>query len=193
MAKFSNFFGSKPRRKDWGVVTSNIAGALEEEREYWFKSCVQNFRDLQASEDGAAIDIEVRNPNITGAAELAIKAYQLFLVLGFLSQHAYIRRRDGNDFADLLFPEVCGTQLEECRAYFSRYYEARRDGATQMMRFSNDVARHISGKEGPLVEGMMVAASMAVFVAMNHIAVARCFGDEKTVRKIEAKMGKMAG
>jgi len=188
MGIFSKFSNGSPSREHWGSIALNIAKGLEDVRTMWFNSCVQTLKEKSPEQDDDSVEIEAVNNRLGGNADLAIKAYQLFLTSSSIGQHNYIKSSEGKDFADILYAQVCGINLEECLSFFSRYHKAN-DGGTQLFRFSSDVAKYITGKEAPLSESMLIASTVPKFMAINHIVVARSFGDDKTVHKINSKLG----
>ena len=131
----------KINREDWANISLCIAQGLKESRKIWFNSCVQILGNLKESE-------EVVNSELGGEAELAIKTWQLYQASGFLP--AYISESDGRDFADILYAQVCGTELLECMSYLKRYREVE-DNSTILFRFCSDVAKYITGNSTPLI------------------------------------------
>lgn len=187
MGIFSKLFNSGPDRKVWPTLASCISKGLEDYRDIWFSQCIETFQAR------AAIDpnIKIINTQLEGKAESAIKAYQIFFVTCFLVEHAYIPPSKDKDFADILYAQICGTKLPECMMLFKRYYEVENDGPEQLRRFSSDVAEHITGKENVYDAALSVNVHFADFVGFNHIVLASCFGDRKTVKNVEEKLLKL--
>lgn len=118
MGIFSKLFAGSPDREHWSTISLNISKGLEDIRKTWFDSCVKVLQESSSKKGKDSLAIEIVNIHLGGGADLAIKAYQLYLVSGFLAQHAYIPPSEGKDFADILYAQVCGTQIEECLAFF---------------------------------------------------------------------------
>jgi len=186
MGIFSKLLGNRPNREHWGLISLNIAKGLEEVRKIWFDSCVKL---LQDSTEKNSLDFDLVNIRLEREGELAIKAYQLLLVSNCLAKHTYIPPLQGKDFADILYAQVCGTQVEKILSFLSRYHEVAESG-TQLFRFCSDVAKYISGNEAPLAESTLLGSTLLPFAIMNHIVVASCFGDDKTVKKLESELSK---
>jgi len=174
-------------RNDWLTICTSIASELQELRQRWFRS----FLDLILKYSGK----EVVNSALEGEAELALKAYQLYLVSSFLAGHEYIPQHEGKDFADLLYAQVCGTQLPECLHFLERYHEVGSDTSEevgrQTFRVASDVLEYILGGENPWVEA---SASIHLFPAyglLHHAVVANSFGDDQTVQIIRERITKM--
>jgi len=182
------FGGGGPSREDWAAISLRIAQGLEEVRKTWFQACVDNFREASEKSASEGPPITMKRANLAGDAGRASKAYQLYLVSGFLAQHGYIPPSQGRDFADILFAQVCGTELEQCLSFFARYHEAQADPGTQLFRFGSDISRYITGNDAPLVESMLVASTVPVCVALSHMVVADAFGDQRTVAQLQAKL-----
>jgi len=189
MGFFSRLFrGAGPSREDWGVISLRIAKGLEEVRKKWFETLVGIFREM--SKKGAWKDppITVKRTNLAGDATHALKAYQLYLVSAFLAKHGYIPPSQGRDFADLLFAQVCGTELEQCLAFFNRYHEAHEDPGRQLFRFASDISRYITGNDTSFYESMLVDPTIPVFAWLTHMVVADAFGDQVTVAQLQTKL-----
>jgi hypothetical protein len=168
-----------PKREEWGAISLRIARSLKELRERWFPVCVNGLRESK---------FKVRRASLSGEADRATRAFQLYLVANYLSQHAYIPTSEGRDFADILFAQVCGTELEECLVPFSRYAEVQTDRGAVLFRFSADIARYITGNDTPLPEAMAVAETTPTFGILTHMIVADAFGDMDTVSELQAEL-----
>jgi len=171
--------------RNWDTLATNISEGLKSVRNNYFDYCVKIIQENKDPTDNSSPDVAVCNNILGGEAELAIKAYQLYLVSGFLAQHSYIPLEKGKDFADILYNKVCGEQLKICIDYVMRYAEAENDGASQLFRFTHDVAKYITGKKTALEESMSIANLFPIFTLNNHTVVASCFGDNKTLSQLE--------
>lgn len=190
MGIFSKLFASGPGREDWSMISFKISKGLEDVRKTWFNSCVKVLQENSSKKGKDSLAIKILNIHLGGEADLAIKAFQLYLVSGFLSQHSYISPSKGKDFADILYAQVCGTQIVECLVFFSRYQEALSERGKQLFRFTSDVTKYITGNKAPLNESMLIIPTVPLFVSLNHIVVANCFGDNKMVKKLESNIEK---
>lgn len=190
MGIFSKLFARGPGREDWSMISLNISKGLEDVRKTWFNSCVKVLQENSSKKGKDSLAIKIVHIRLGGEANLAIKAFQLYLVSGFLSQHSYISPSKGKDFADILYAQVCGTQIVECLAFFSRYQEVLSDRGTQLFQFTSDVSKYITGNKAPLNESMLIMPNIPLFVSLNHIVIANCFGDNKMVKKLKSDIEK---
>lgn len=94
-----------------GAISLRITQGLEEVRKTWFQACVDNF--LETSKKGASEGppIVVKRANLAGDAARASKAYQLYLVSGFLAQHGYIPRVRVETSPTSCLPKSAGPNL----------------------------------------------------------------------------------
>ena len=175
-------------RNDWLRICTSIASQLQVLRQRWFRSFLNVITKYSSK--------KVVNSALEGDAELALKAYQLYLVSGFLAGHDYIPQHEGKDFADLLYAQVCGTQLPECLRFLERYHEVGSDTSEevgrQIFRVASDVLEYILGGENPWVQA---SASRHLFPAYNllhHLVVADSFGDDQTAQIIRERITKMS-
>jgi len=159
----------------WTVTSQVIVKNLSKVRKAWFE---QAMRMIQASGE------KIINDRLEGLADYALKGYQYFMVIGIL--HRYIPSEKGKNFSDILFTTICGSEMDEVLKYFSRYMEPGEDeGGQSLMRFCNDLARHITGNEHPLEAGLAVGEIAPPFILMTEISVADAFGDKEGVAKVQ--------
>ena len=154
-----------PSRAEWSAISLSIAKELEKFRSLWFDSCV---RTLDRAADKESFYKPVVISQLGGKADIAIKAYQLYGVSDFLGGHGYIPASDGQDFADLLCGQVCGTQPEQVLDYFftlHTLYES--DPSKEMDMFASDVAKYITGTEagGAFVETALIKVHVKQAIA----------------------------
>jgi hypothetical protein len=175
MGFFSKLFYTPPARDEWGSIALNIAQSIEKSSEEWFDTIVHKF------EDGST---DVVNTSYGGDAELAIKAYQLFLASSFIGENQYILPEDGKDFADVLFASTCGTKLTDVLEFFGRYVEVSDDSGAQLSRFTGDVARYITGSQAPIQEMLIIAPSIVNLSWLNKLIIATHFKDKSKAAQI---------
>ncbi len=185
MRVFSRRPHSRPKREDWPRICACITDGLEAVRKEFFDSCVRQLRRVSSESEDFPVDVVVVNDVLGGQADLAIKALQLTHASSFLAKHAYIPRRKGKDFADLLYAHVCGGQIRKILEYQSRYLEVAEDGGTLLFRFSLDVAKYICDEEAPLPQSQIVAIGVRHYLSIGNIVVASCFEDRETVRELK--------
>jgi|APSaa5957512535_1039671.scaffolds.fasta_scaffold40417_4 hypothetical protein len=183
MGFFSRLFYTPPAREEWGSIALNIAQSIEKSSEEWLDAVVQKF------ENGST---DVLNTAFDGDAELAIKAYQLFLASSFIAENQYIPPEDGKDFADVLFASTCGTRLSDVLEFFGRYVEVADEGSAQLTRFTNDIAKYITGAEAPLQEMLLIVPSTIHLAWLNKLIVATHFKDESTASKVRERLDELA-
>jgi hypothetical protein len=179
---FSKLFFRTPDRKNWSEISLNISKGLEEMRKIWFDSCVKKIQSTLFNKDFQ--NIQEINTHLEGEAELAIKAYQLYIVSGFLAEHLYIPPSEGKAFADILYAQVCGTKIEEILTFLSSYEEVHGKAEQQTFRFCFDVAKNIMGDKGALAASVLIDMFIPSFIAINQYVVAECFGDKKTAEEL---------
>lgn len=174
-------------RNDWLTICTSIASQLQVLRERWFRSFLNVIKKYSSK--------KVVNSALEGDAELALKAYQLYLVSGFLAGHDYIPQHEGKDFADLLYAQVCGTQLPECLRFLERYHEVGSDTSEevsrQIFRVASDVSEYILGGENPWAEARRLMHLFPEYGLVHHLVVANSFGDDQTVQIIREGITKM--
>jgi hypothetical protein len=153
----------------------------------WFTNCIQSLN--KASQEGGIGDwkIVLKRTELGGFAARAITAYQMYLASAFLAQRKYVPLRDGKDFADFLWTQLCGSQLPVCMQFLERYIEVAGD-STQLFRFCSDVARYITDQEAPLAEAGILATLDPYLVGMTNMVIAGAFNDRDAVSQIEAKL-----
>ena len=70
--------------------------------------------------------------------------------------------------------------------FFGRYVKVADDGSAQLTRFTNDVAKYITGSEAPLLEMLLIAPSTVHLAWSNKLIIATHFKDEskKNIRHL---------
>ena len=182
MGILDKIFGRRPDRSQWPRIVNDITVGFEQIRQKWFETCIDGLEGV-ASEDA---QVRIQRRTLDGNGLRAAKAYQLFLTLSYLAKHRYIPPSEGHDFADLLFAQVCGSDLEQCLHCFARYEKA--DRGSGLFRFTSDVAEHITGNEAPLMEAMTLSATTPMFAHLSHMVLAASFNDQRTVQSLQRKI-----
>lgn len=177
-----------PDRKLWFSISTNISLELKDLREFWFDYCIKTINHRRQSTNINHVNF---NTELKGVADIAIKAYQLYLSSTFIAQHTYIDLSVGKEFADILYAQVCGTEIKECMVYFERYMELN-GNSTQLFRFSSDVANYITGKED-ITSAMEISMAFPILVNVNHQIISRNFNDMDTVELLKAELEKQFG
>jgi hypothetical protein len=185
MRLFGKIFRTGPPRDQWGTISLQIAKGLQEARKIWFHNCIKIIQAISQDPSFKEYRINIKQKTLTGKPLQAVKAYQLYWASDFIGQQVYIPKHKGNDFADILYAHVCGTELDTCYYYFNRYVEAK-DGGGQLIRFTNDFASHIVGN---LVVGDIIIQATITFFALSvQIVVAESFGDLKTTAALNERL-----
>ena len=186
MGFFNSLFGGKIQREDWGQISSNMVNGLEVARKQWFDLVIEAFTHTSGNDSN--IEFAVIKKNLSGDGLRATKAYQLLCIAGCMAEYNYIDKHDGNDFADFIFAEMCGADLNKCLKNFGYYFEVKEDRKAQLFRFSGDIAKHITAKKAPLFETMLVGKFVTHLTILTYIVVAMSFGDTKTANLWKNKL-----
>jgi len=172
--------GAGPPRNEWMIISTRIAGGLEEIRNGFFDWCIRILELDKAGKDRLEIPIVCRI--LGGEGDLAIKAYQLLLASECIG--SYIPDPQANEFAELLYSQICGIKTRETYVYFKRYEESSR--SYQHSRFASDVARYISGREPDHIEPLYLARLIPRFTNKTYMVLAEAFGDQARLRELES-------
>jgi len=175
-------------KSQWLRICTNIAVALERDREAWFANCLRMLAELKRN---AAFSIESEaKSTLGGEADVALRAYQLIQAMRLMSIRKYVPPSEGQDFADLLFAQVCGTELSEVLEVAERYRNRQKEEATL---FGLDVAGYILGGKYPaaLLLSLEIMPLTQQLTAHTAMIVAAAFGDDDTVRDLDAQLFRM--
>jgi hypothetical protein len=169
----------------WPQAVGKMVGPLADARSVWFDGLILAF-DRESRSGGVPKPLGL---SLEGDGEAALIGFQLYLVLGKVAEHQYIPRDRGTEFADALFPSVCGRAGDGPRHYFVRYWDAQNDRAVLLLRFGLDMAKHIAGKVADsTMAPAFVGAAIPMLSDLTQIAVADAFGDTGTVRAAELRL-----
>ena len=179
---------AQPDKGQWLRLCTDIATALERDREAWFANCLRMVAEVKRK--GLPIEFEVTNSTLGGEADLALRAYQLIQAMRLMSVRKYVPPSEGQDFADLLFAQVCGTRLYEVLEVAERYRKRQKEEASL---FALDVAGHILGGDSVAALGLSLEIMMLTpqLTAHTAIMIAATFGDDDTVRDFDAQLLRM--
>ena len=175
MRIFSRIVRRRTNRERWSGISQQISEGLAAVREWWFGACVQAMDGYAAA--GASILV---NREIDGDLALTLKAYQLLHTSSFMNQHEYIRRSHGREFADLLWAQICGTDLPKVVEILNDVMSPglTRDG--REFRLARLVATHITGDHTALGEAMVLGGLALYYEIGNAMVMSEAFGDQKT-------------
>ena len=171
-----------PPRYRWPTVSEHISGGLTEVREIIFSGAIKG---IKCSE---AIGLEKENSlneHLANSGELGLKAFQLHQASWLIMDRKYIEPKDGQDFADLLWAQVGSSDSPRILKYYDRYLDAQ-DFPSQWARVIGDIVRYITSCEvsHPALYAWLEPL-IPQLILLNHIVVARAFGDYNTAEKFE--------
>ncbi|HAM50086.1 MAG TPA: hypothetical protein DCP92_05095 [Nitrospiraceae bacterium] len=179
MRLFSKLFNSRRSRRDLHVLATDLCYSLEDLRHLWFNSCYEAF-NVEAGEGV----VKYLNDNLVGEADYAMRAYQLYLVSGFLAEHSYMEPSMTKEFISVLRQQILGTHLDECLLYYGRYSETNE--GQRLSHFCKDITKHITGGETPMTESLLLLSRcFPILFNVTHMWVAKAFDDHETVHKLE--------
>jgi hypothetical protein len=162
---------------------------FERDRNAWFENCLQTIAEVNRRTDAS---IKIASRRMGGAADLALRAYQLMQAARLMSLKEYVPPSDGRDFSDLLWAQVCGTYLDDVIGMVHRYKESKKQPKERFAeeeRFALDVAHYITAESRwahALTPGLMMETPQ--LTAHTLMIVARAFGDKETFEDIEAQL-----
>lgn len=173
MGFLDKFFGKEPDRSQWAIIVNKITVGLEEVCLSWFESCVDIYQET--------FTFKNRTLDVNGLR--SVKAYQLYWIDGYMAQHQYISPKYSQEFCDLLFAQVCGSDLENIDTYFIRYNIT--DGSASLFRFCNDMAEYITGEKNSVHLAMALMPITSLLCNLTLIVLAESFGDQRAVRLLQ--------
>ncbi len=184
--------GPDSQRDEWPRISNHIARGLERDARSWFEHVVREVSNSPLSREAGTLKVEVVRTAFDRKAVLAVKAFQLIVVTWVIEVRRYIPEADGKDFADLVWAQVCGSQLDEVIAHV-RYYRDAKDDQDQRSRFAADVMEHILGPKSPFFLIMSVVMQTTIQELIGHVGsiVADAFDDEATFNDLQRQLKDM--
>jgi hypothetical protein len=178
MRFFDKFLKRYPKPEEWADISQRIAEGFFNSRKEWFCDiCFRLLRDQLEMEFVAELPSDV---------ELVLKAYQLASVSGFLGNQNYLPKSESQNFCDLFWAQVGGTELpricEIVRQFWKVVPEARDFHLARRM-----IESMVTGKV-TAVEIAVLTATVRAYSLLNCAAVAKAFGDMETVAKLHKGM-----
>jgi len=186
MGILSNLFGKGPDRSQWLTISTRIARRFEESRIELFEDCIKHLEQLNTYDSEKQIPLV--NKSLSGEAELYLKAFQLMIAVFFLTRRSYIAKSQGQDFADLLFSQVCGTQIAKVDALAREL--SRKETQMQVPRIASVVARHITNHEytGGVETITFFLSTASPFIKFTQMIIAEAFRDQATAQELDSKL-----
>lgn len=180
-------------RDSWPEISTFAALALEKDAKLWFEHILGDFKKAALTPEAQKLGGSVAlRTELAGEAEIAVKAYQLIYVSRTLSIRKYVPESEGKDFADLLWAQVCGTNLDDVvdRAHFYTDAGGREE---EISRFSGDLSEYIVGEFCPFSVMMAVTMQVAVPEFIGHVVsiVANAFGDSEAFDDLQEQLRRM--
>jgi hypothetical protein len=177
------------RRDEWPRVSNLIARGLDRDGRSWFEHVVGEAISFSLSGGADDLKPQLVRTAFEGRVVLATKAFQLMVVTWVLNVRGYVQEEEGKDFADLLWAQVCGSQLDEVVAHV-RYYREAKDDEDQRSRFALDVMQHILGGGSPFLLVMSAIMQTTIPELIGHVAsiVADGFDDEATFDELQREL-----
>jgi len=169
-----------PSRTEWTNIATNISVGLEASRKRWFIICLRALEE-ESKKGGKLLNTKIACRSLSGKVDVAIRTYQLWQTVTFLSNQEEYIRFSGNDFANILFHQVGGSETS-----WKRYDEV--DEERRKLRFSIDVTNHMVGytytEEALVEEPLLLFDLVEDLTEGTHSVVARAFSDEVRGEKL---------
>lgn len=123
-----------------------------------------------------------------GAAENALKGYQLLIATGFFAEHpGIISDSDFEEFGRNLSVAVIGSSGESVLDCFKEFRQYIGDVPQQIVAVSFPVAKYITS-EVDAIAAAIAAQLLPIFVINSQLVIASIFGDQKSVKELESEM-----
>ena len=187
----------------WDDVVPPLCLLLENIRGLWFQSSIHSLENVHTP--------LMINTKFEGEAEIAIKAFQLFIVSSLIAQKEYVPPEQAKEFMNFLCGAAWGKQEALCQPVYRRYVESSGlDPKKARDLCVDDLILYVSGKEPIELERIDSKAALLmsgafrmwseVTVPETMICVAKIFNDVKlaadlrnNIDKLVAMMGQFGG
>ena len=203
MGIFKRLFSKDQTPVAWDDVVPPLCLLLENIRRLWFQSSVHSLENLD--------NPFLNNTKFEGEAEIAIKAFQLFIVSSLIAEKQYVPSEQAKEFMNVLCGAAWGKQGALCQPVYRRYVES---SALDPEKAENlcvtDLILYVSGKKPIELERIDTEAALLMSgafrmwskltVSETMICVAKIFNDVKlaadlrnNIDKLGAMIGKFGG
>jgi len=182
MGFFSNFFKSKPSRDEFVDLTNTLSHAMDGALELFYWSCLEELKKQ---------GLNIKNEEVGGEADTAIRAYQLQEAMQYIGINQYVEPSEGAFFADLLYVDYCGNKIAEVGKVGERYYNAEQnDRGKSLQLFSLDIAKYICSEEALSVIPASISISKCTLplVVGQKVFISAAFGDSISMRSQSRKL-----
>jgi hypothetical protein len=162
-----------PVRDAWPAICTTIAQGFEAQRQEFWSTLLRRIHLARTGNDPVVLPIVRRT--LGGQAELALKAYQLYVASVTIGHHEYISPADGHAFTHLLYVQVCGTALPQALRFVQSYREV--EHSVGLARLAGDIGDYIMGSHGDVRFYAFCLLPLDAFVTLSMVVVCAAFND----------------
>lgn len=191
MGIFKRRFSKAQGPVSWEDIVRPLCLRLEHIRGLWFESSVRRLESMHTP--------LMINTKFEGEAEIAIKAFQLFIVSSLIATKQYVPPEQAKEFMNDLCVAAWGQQGALCQPVYQRYVESSGlDPEKAEDLCVADLISYVSGKEPSELERIDPEAALlmngafrmwsTLTVSETMICVAKAFNDERLAAGLREKI-----
>lgn len=168
-------------------IPEELGQGLAQMRQQWFAAWVEGARRFNRQYRQAGIRIPLEHQRLGGEAEIALRVFQLQLVVDYLNRYPYLRGDEVQEFLSKVERQLFGAEQEQCEAHWRRTNPDESQSADPGRRFNAHVpaiGSYLAGTEAGELVGKLLEDNLEAWVEGNQLEIAQALGDKRTASKL---------
>jgi hypothetical protein len=174
-------------------IPADLSLGLAQLRQEWFAAWVEGVRRFNRQHRQAGVRIPLEHPRLGGEAEIALRVFQLQLVVDYLRRYPYLRGDEAQDFLAKLEHQMFGAEQEQCEAHWRQTVPGEGQAAEEPDRY---FAAHVpaigtylaSSSETKEMVAKLLEENLQAWVENNQLEIAQALGDKRTASKLSNRL-----
>lgn len=173
-------------------IPEDLSLGLAQLRQEWFAAWVDGIRRFNRQNRQTGVRISLEHPRLGGEAEIALRVFQLRLVVDYLQRYPYLRGDEAQDFLAKVERQIFGAEQEQCEAHWRQTVPAGDQAAEAPADFfavhAPSIGAYLAGPASVEMVGKLLVENLPAWVESNQLEIAQALGDKRTVSKLSNRL-----
>lgn len=173
-------------------IPEDLSLGLAQLRQEWFAAWVDGIRRFNRQNRQTGVRIPLEHPRLGGEAEIALRVFQLRLVVDYLERYPYLRGDEAQDFLAKVERQIFGAEQEQCEAHWRQTVPAGGQTAEAPAGFfaahAPSIGAYLAGPASVETVGKLLVENLPAWVESNQLEIAQALGDKRTVSKLSNRL-----
>lgn len=173
-------------------IPEDLSLGLAQLRQEWFAAWVDGIRRFNRQNRQTGVRIPLEHPRLGGEAEIALRVFQLRLVVDYLQRYPYLRGDEAQDFLAKVERQIFGAEQEQCEAHWRQTVPAGDQVTEAPADFfavhAPSIGAYLAGPASVEMVGKLLVENLPAWVESNQLEIAQALGDKRTVSKLSNRL-----